>query len=1575
MLFSELNLANEKIHFDLIIIGSGYGGVVSAEQFSGLKKPSEEEFKVCVLERGKEFRPSDFPAQEVELPSELRITTPSAEKPLGNLEGLYDLRIGDHLHVFQANGLGGGSLINAGVLERPKSEIFNHSWPNSIRNRVERNKSYNIVEELLGVRGKNGSINTIMKHDGHKGIRKRKIMQNLAAENYRDAALSIAFTENEETSAGVKLSKCNLCGDCASGCNFGAKNSLDHNLLHSAYRLGAKIFTGATVMTLAKESSYWSLGVVFTDEILRNRAPKPVELKATNVILAAGALGSTELLKRSESETLKFSPNLGRNFSSNGDMLIVGYDQAYESNSLGDELIAPQNRKIGPCITGIVDRRGNNQKGVLIEEMAVPASVNRLFSEVFTTVDTLHSMGKMDLENHSSIQNDEDPLAVNAEKMSRTSLYAAMGDDGANGRLTLPQDRYKGIHLDSLQPADQNIAHEGIIQINWPELKDESIFETQVDLLQELSKDKVKGKIIPTPSWKLFPKTISFLNKNALGAPISVHPLGGCGMADNIRKGVVDSCGRVFDALGTAHAIHIGLYVMDGAIIPTALGVNPALTIAALSYRASKEVIHDLNLAENAKNPLKRALPLPPIKEGESVQRKDTQTQIVERLTGPLQLKSEGKIKEYVMEITLKSNPKRFSVIPAPGSKVPKLNEDKLVINPSSDDKRCYCNIVRIYTKEDWDTIRSSDQSASTSVDGKTHRDNIEVRLQNSAVFAAKVSGHVVVLGRGKTNGLIRSFMALGAFAVNRGFRDLFKRLFPRDYEKPLLPRIREGFLKKMMFAPKAASHAGEKRTLRYNLEVGKNSIAVNRSIDHLSFDCLLGQKLLGEKVFTYSINSNPWKQLSEVFIKSLPEPKDKKWTLSKEAKLSLDTHHLARTGIPLMRLAAQDNHVTALLDILSFILYLVRMIVMIHFWSFRNPELPNPRKFDPKMRFAGVIEDLPVPEIITLTIDKIRAGGNSKLFRKDEPVDIRLTGYRHTENVCDKPPILMIHGYSASSSTFTHSSIPMPLAKYFFTEGRDVWTLDLRTSSAFKSAKYPWRFEDVAENDIPQALNHLFLDVYKNQTKIDVIAHCMGAAMLGMAILKPPGSFTFSDKINSIILSQATPLLSLTPDNTMRSLGASFVKDFVDPDYQFRPKVGEQDRAIKFLDRALSTLPYHEKLAHNPWKFWKRNTYARTRHRMDAIYGRTFNLGNMAEETLDSIDELFGPLSIETVTQVAQFGLKQTITTREGKNEYVSIDNLEKHWADIPTLHIHSRKNGLIDFSTSARTKDIFNEAKVKNFQSYVIDDKAIGHQDSIVGMKSSKDVFPHMKEFLQTTRKPAVQKTSSINKVPTPHHLNWMLTRPSYGPVIVSAGDKKLRVMAGLDEIRNNVPILLVVPVIERTGKYAPTSEKSLETAIRVALSTDIGNNTSGAHWVAQDFTYARSPKVVGELALFLYSGSEFIGTGLTSSQTIPIKNLSSVIDVPELPSVDNKTSSAQTTFSVQSQTPSTTEIEPQAAKNANNIAKTHSFDSLVENLVLICKGFFASDGSKIAKLKGALIERPIVKERQCFVFGWVY
>jgi cholesterol oxidase len=112
------------------------------------------------------------------------------------------------------------------------------------------------------------------------------------------------------------------------------------------------------------------------------------------------------------------------------------------------------------------------------------------------------------------------------------------------------------------------------LTIAWPGVADRPVFRQNYDTL-ETAASGLGATYIPNPVWRLpFHRSL-----------VTVHPLGGCGMGDDAQRGVVNHKGQVF-AGERGTRVHPGLYVMDGAVIPMPIAVNPLLTISAIAERA-----------------------------------------------------------------------------------------------------------------------------------------------------------------------------------------------------------------------------------------------------------------------------------------------------------------------------------------------------------------------------------------------------------------------------------------------------------------------------------------------------------------------------------------------------------------------------------------------------------------------------------------------------------------------------------------------------------------------------------------------------------------------------------------------------------------------------------------------------------------------------------------------------------------------------------------------------------------------------------------------------------------------------
>ncbi|MFB6262416.1 MAG: GMC family oxidoreductase N-terminal domain-containing protein, partial [Bradymonadaceae bacterium] len=313
---------------EIVVVGSGYGGAVAASRMARAGR------EVCLLERGEEWLPGEFPDTEEEAAGEIQLDLP--EEHEGPATGLYDFHVNPEISVLVGCGLGGTSLINANVVIEPTDEIFaNDEWPTALQNpqtgEFPLRRGFDRTRQMLEPR-------PYPDDPDQPDLPKLEALRESA--EHLDVPLErpdIAVTfDDRVNAAGVEQQACTLCGDCVSGCNYGSKNTLLMNYLPDAWNHGAEIFTGTEVRYLEREGDQWRAYYrTHGDGRAAFDAP-PSAVAADAVFLAAGSLGSTEILKRSERRGgLDVSDRLGEGFSGNGDALGFAYNTDREVRSIG----------------------------------------------------------------------------------------------------------------------------------------------------------------------------------------------------------------------------------------------------------------------------------------------------------------------------------------------------------------------------------------------------------------------------------------------------------------------------------------------------------------------------------------------------------------------------------------------------------------------------------------------------------------------------------------------------------------------------------------------------------------------------------------------------------------------------------------------------------------------------------------------------------------------------------------------------------------------------------------------------------------------------------------------------------------------------------------------------------------------------------------------------------------------------------------------------------------------------------------------------------------------------------------
>ncbi len=531
--------------YDVVVVGSGYGGAISASRLA------RAGLKVCLLERGDERQPGDFAEGPLEAMREMQMDMPN--RRMGAPNALFDFHVNPDITVLVGCGLGGTSLINANVAIMPDERVWlDRKWPDAIR----ADRETRIAE---GVRHAQTMLRPAPFPDHVAPPVKLQAMDR-SAKHMKAPLLRPAITVSFEAGVnhvGVEQAECNQCGNCVGGCNSGAKNTLLMNYLPDASNHGAEIFTGASVKRVERKGSRWIVRFDVTSGGLKSFGASSMFVAAETVILSAGSLGSTEILLRSREAGLPLSDTLGHSFTGNGDVLGFAYNAKQPINGVGVGSTRPGTGP-GPCITGLIDLRDTEHldDGMIIEEGVIPSTLApMLASSLFMAARLLGHATEASMQEFAEEKVREMKAlipGISTGAVANTQTFLVMAHDGSCGRIALVDDR---------------------VRIKWPDCGKQSIFERiNAELLR--ASEALGATYIKNPAWT------DRLGKNL----VTVHPLGGCGMGETAEHGVVDDRGRVFSGT-SGSATHKGLYVADGAVMPRSLGVNPFLTISALAER------------------------------------------------------------------------------------------------------------------------------------------------------------------------------------------------------------------------------------------------------------------------------------------------------------------------------------------------------------------------------------------------------------------------------------------------------------------------------------------------------------------------------------------------------------------------------------------------------------------------------------------------------------------------------------------------------------------------------------------------------------------------------------------------------------------------------------------------------------------------------------------------------------------------------------------------------------------------------------------------------------------------------
>lgn len=541
--------------FDAVIVGSGFGGSISALRLAEAGKT------VLVLERGKRYRAGEFP-RDVRDADSLFWRYPKRRDG----RGLYDVRFFSGIAAVVASGVGGGSLIYANIHIRPDATVFDDPrWTDSIT-RQTLDPYFDKVAAMLNLAPLPVEIdlpkrNLYRRAAQHLG---REVFDPDMAVRWRDDEAAIENTQHSENEQRkeIDLNKndrsangysendhskaCRFVAECEFGCQYGAKNSMDVTYLALAEKLGARVAPECLVTGIEPDAEGYT--VHYEDVATAERR----KVKGRRVVLAAGTLGTNEILLRcrDDARTLpKLSPRLGYGYSGNGDFLgsiqnsredlqpwkgtdvtsvIKFFDRAPEFT-----MAAPTfNQPVMNVLASFGQRRGT------LLRLLAPFVWGRLE----TLVPWAFAKGLLSQPSRLPA-----PHAGDASRM--TNLFA-IGRDNANGVINLKANR---------------------LDIHWDYAKEnEQLINRMTDAMREVG-DFYGGTFAPLISWNVFKRIIT------------VHSLGGCHLSDTPERGVVSTRGEVHN--------YPGLFIADGSVVPTAIGFHPVMTICALAERIAEAVV------------------------------------------------------------------------------------------------------------------------------------------------------------------------------------------------------------------------------------------------------------------------------------------------------------------------------------------------------------------------------------------------------------------------------------------------------------------------------------------------------------------------------------------------------------------------------------------------------------------------------------------------------------------------------------------------------------------------------------------------------------------------------------------------------------------------------------------------------------------------------------------------------------------------------------------------------------------------------------------------------------------------
>jgi cholesterol oxidase len=562
-------------HFDAVVVGSGFGGSVSAYRLA------EAGQSVLLLERGKAFPPNSFPRSPLGMKKQFW-------DPSEGLHGMFNLWSFDNIDAICASGLGGGSLIYANVLLRKDEDWFvqeeagKGSWKDGYEywpvNRADLDPHYDRVEKMMNVQQfplDKPPFDTTLKT-----LAFRDAAQSLGLD-WRLVNLAVTFAnEGEEPVVGEPIKEarpnihgktrltCKLTGECDLGCNHGSKNSLDYTYITAA------MYEGADIRTRHEVRSFEPLdgGGYKVEYVIHDAESEGVPTKTSSLlkhtvtcdrlILSAGTLGTTYLLLKNRAAFPQISRMLGSRFGGNGDLLTFAR-HCMKDGPDGEKVPHVLDAAHAPVITSAIrvpdtlDGDGDVGRGFYLEDAGQPEFVSWMLQLLDAPQSVFHDLPKLVKLAGNFITHKDTDIGAEVSEV----IGDAAESSGFLPLLGMGRDIPEGV---------MTLGENSALAIDWKKNGSSKPYFDRVRAVSKAMAEELGGVFLDNPIW-------------LLSRVVTVHALGGCPMGRNDEEGVVDPYGNVFN--------YPGLHIADGSVMPGPVGPNPSLTIAALADRFADAIL------------------------------------------------------------------------------------------------------------------------------------------------------------------------------------------------------------------------------------------------------------------------------------------------------------------------------------------------------------------------------------------------------------------------------------------------------------------------------------------------------------------------------------------------------------------------------------------------------------------------------------------------------------------------------------------------------------------------------------------------------------------------------------------------------------------------------------------------------------------------------------------------------------------------------------------------------------------------------------------------------------------------